>query len=322
MAINRVKQLASRIVEAALGVGKEQEKIGKKEQKRSVNKIFEPCHAVVIENLTHYRPEETRTRRENRQLMIWSSSKVKKYLAESCELNGLHLREVQADYTSRQDSRTGAAGMRCQDVPVADFMQSSFWRKQVVRANKKRAQDTDARERFLCDLNAKWKESSESEWKNAGIIRIPLKGGEIFVSADQNSPVSKGIQADINAAANIGLKSLIDPDWEGKWWYIPCSPQGVPKKDKVKGSLVIDLNKSLLPQNKRNVSEIGKKKRGGSNVGMEQGQQSDKDTVINYWHDLSPVPLQGRDWVKYASYWKDVEEKVIKILRNQAGLSV
>jgi hypothetical protein len=30
-------------------------------------------------------------------------------------------------------------------------------------------------------------------------------------------------QADLNAAANIGLKALLDPDWPGKWWYVPAA---------------------------------------------------------------------------------------------------
>ena len=74
------------------------------------------------------------------------------------------------------------------------------------------------------------------------ILRITLKGGEIFVSSDPNSPAFKGIQADVNAAANIGLKALLDSDWPGKWWYVPCdSEEFKPYKDKVGGSIVLDI---------------------------------------------------------------------------------
>ena len=69
---NRVKQIASRIVEAALGVGSE-EPLHRKGRKRPIAAIadprFAPCHAVVIENLENYRPDDKRTRRENRGLM-------------------------------------------------------------------------------------------------------------------------------------------------------------------------------------------------------------------------------------------------------------
>lgn len=210
----RVKQLASRIAEAALGVGRIKIPKKGKDPKRPCERVDEPCHAVVIENLTHYRPEETRTRRENRQLMQWSSAKVKKYLSEACQLHGLHLREVPAGYTSRQDSRTGAAGIRCEDVPVDEFLKSPFWVKEVKLAENK----DDARSKYLIALKEKY--SREDKRRKAHPLRIPLRGGEIFVSADSRSPASKGIQADLNAASNIGLKALIDPDWSGRWWYV------------------------------------------------------------------------------------------------------
>jgi IS605 OrfB family transposase len=237
----RVKQLASRIAEAALGIGRMKRPEGGKPPKRPAGHVDAPCHAIVIEDLTHYRPEETRTRRENRQLMTWSSSKVRKYLAEACQLYGLHLREVPAGYTSRQDSRTGAPGIRCQDVLVKEFMQSPFWRKQVRQAEAKRIEKKgDSREMLLCTLNAKWKDKTAPEWEKAGVVRIPARGGEIFVSSNPLSPAAKGLQADLNAAANIGLRALTDPDWPGKWWYVPCNPVSYkPVKDKVEGSAAV-----------------------------------------------------------------------------------
>jgi len=131
----RVKQLASRIVEAALGIGRMPGKKGA--SKRPIERVDEPRHAVVIENLAHYRPDETRSRRENRRLMRWISGKLKTYLSESCELHGLFLMEVSASYTSRQDSHTGAPGLRCEDVPLKEFLESTFWQDEISRAEKK-----------------------------------------------------------------------------------------------------------------------------------------------------------------------------------------
>jgi IS605 OrfB family transposase len=308
----RVKQLASRIAEAALGIGSENRKKHWDGRKRARERIkdprFIPCHAIVIENLTYYRPEETRTRRENRQLMSWSSSKVKKYLAEACQLHGLHLREVSAGYTSRQDSRTGAPGIRCQDVSIKEFMQLPFWRKEVARAEKKRAEGKgDARECFLCELNAQWKDKSKAAWGEAGIVRIPLKGGEIFVSADKNSPAAKGLQADLNAAANIGLKALADPDWPGKWWFVPCnSTTFEPLKDKVGGFAAIRLNESL-------------KKAPASWEGEETKKKRSRD-VVNLWRDVSSQPISASDdWREFTPYWNGVQTRVVNILRQSAG---
>jgi len=259
----RVKQLASRIAEAALGIGRMRRPMGGKDPKRPNGRVDEPCHAIVIEDLTHYRPEETRTRRENRQLMTWSSSKVKKYLAEACQLHGLHLREVSASYTSRQDSRTGAPGIRCQDVPVKEFMRLPFWRKQIAQTEKKQAEGKgDARERFLCDLNAKWKGKSEADWEKAGVIRVPVRGGEIFVSASRDSQGAKSLQADLNAAANIGLRALTDPDWPGKWWYVPCDPASFrPIKDKVEGSAAVKPDQALRQSAQAQSGDAAKDKR-------------------------------------------------------------
>lgn len=305
----RVKQLASRVVEAALGIGRMRRPVGGKDPKRPDVRVDEPCHAVVIEDLTHYRPEETRTRRENRQLMTWSSSKVKKYLAEACQLHGLHLREVSASYTSRQDSRTGAPGIRCQDVPVDEFMRSPFWRKQVKQAEAKQAEKKgDARERFLCDLNAKWKYKTVADWETAGVVRVPLNGGEVFVSADPLSPAARGLQADLNAAANIGLRALIDPDWPGKWWYVPCVK---PTTDKVKGSAAINLGMPLKDASV--VSGNATRKKSG------KGKSKSRE-VINLWRDISSSPLEDAKagkWKEYATYQSDVQCRVIRILEKQ-----
>ncbi len=219
----RVKQLASRIAEAALGIGRIEP--GKnRDPKRPSDRVDASCHAIVIENLTNYRPEETRTRRENRQLMAWSSSKVKKYLFEACQLHDLNLHEVQAGYTSRQDSRTGAPGVRCADVPVAEFLTAPWWRREVnaAKAKTKNNKGTE-RDRYLCALEEKWSAANEATRRTAPPVRIPVDGGEIFVSTDPSSPAAQGTQADLNAAANIGLKALMDPDWTGKWWYVPAA---------------------------------------------------------------------------------------------------
>jgi IS605 OrfB family transposase len=247
----RIKQLVSRIVEAALGIGIEQDPVWddvkkkwrehKRPYQRSSDPRFAPCHAVIIEDLSHYRPEETRTRRENRATMDWKSAETRKRLEDHCQLYGLHLRDVNPQYTSRQDSRTGVPGIRCVDVSVADFLTIPWWRKQVARAQKRAGENKqDARDRYLLALEAKWSVASDDDKAQATPLRIPLAGGELFVAADARSPSTQGIQADLNAAANIGLRALLDPDWPGRWWYVPAilAEDGyrVPNPDKCSGA--------------------------------------------------------------------------------------
>ncbi|MEW6307573.1 MAG: type V CRISPR-associated protein Cas12b [Bacillota bacterium] len=309
----RVKQLASRIAEAALGIGRMRRPMGGKDPKRPSVRVDAPCHAIVIEDLTHYRPEETRTRRENRQLMTWSSSKVKTYLAEACQLHGLHLREVSASYTSRQDSRTGAPGIRCQDVPVNEFMRLPFWRKQVKQAEAKQAENKgDARERLLCDLNSMWKDKAVADWQKAGVIRVPLRGGEIFVSASRDSQGVKSLQADLNAAANIGLRGLTDPDWPGKWWYVPCEPASFkPTPDKVKGSAAINLDMPLKDASVGS-GDVTRKKAGKA--------KSQSKEVVNLWRDVSSrvISAEGVAWEVYSAYQNQVQARVVDILHRSA----
>lgn len=314
---NRVKQLASRIAEAALGIGIERKREGGKMVKRPRERVFEPCHAVVIESLTHYRPDQLRTRRENRQLMEWSSSKVKKYLMEACELNGLHLREVSPGYTSRQDSRTGAPGVRCEDLPLREFKESPYWRNEVARAKKNCANGSgSARDKLLRDVDGKLAELERDGAKL--FLRLPRDGAEIFVSADCRSPVAQGLNADLNAAANIGLRALLDPDWPGRWWYVPCDPTTLkPKEDKVKGSAAIDTAVALRVGDGASDDE-------GDSPKKRRGRKRERaaGSYVNLWRDVSTSPISPKHgpWEPYAAYRAKVEMQVVDHLRLRLGL--
>jgi|GEM_PF-474606 len=230
----RVKQLASRIAEAALGIGRipsEQLAAG---AARPTFQKDKPCHAVVIESLRNYRPDELQTRRENKALMEWSSGKVRKYLEEACQLHGLHLREVQPNYTSRQCSRTGLPGIRCVDVPVdpkTGEVKAYWWKKTLASARKKIAEGKrDSEARFLIALADHLAELKAKGKRLPQTVRVPRKGGDLFLAAPPdeahglaNRATSKALQADLNAAANIGLRALLDPDFPGRWWYVPAS---------------------------------------------------------------------------------------------------
>jgi len=306
---NRVKQLASRIAEAALGIGMEQTRADGLSPARPRERVRAPCHAVVVENLRHYRPEQVRTRRENRQLMTWSAAKVRKALSEACELHGLHFREVPAGYTSRQDSRTGGPGMRCEDVPVSAFLgEAGIWAREI-KAARRRIEAAESkggtgmsRDRFLCDLHAHL--SALAPERRPPTVRLPRFGGEIFVPVDGRSPVRGGLQADLNAAANIGLRALMDPDWPGTWWYVPCERKtGKPDPKRVKGSSVFAKQTAL-----------------GAAAGSKA--VSDKRPIVNYWRNPSAAHVGEGRWQPTSEYWSGVEFGVVKRLRRQAGLDV
>ncbi len=340
----RVKQLASRIAGAALGLGGHWKKIERHDDRGRLlldddskprtrwvwiedeSPKYAACHAVVIENLTNYRPEETRTRRENRQLMSWSSSKVKKYLAEACQLHGLHLREVPANYTSQQDSRTGSPGIRCSDVPTDEFMTRPWWRQEVNRAAAKTAEKKgDARERYLHELNGRIADESTKPNKTLPpTLRLPQNGGEIFVSANpckccerQDRKGPSGSHADLNAAANIGLKALLDPDWPGKWWSVPCDRRtSVPLADKIKGCSAVQAGEPLIVSTPTEQAAPPKRKKESSTA-----KRLVDDKPVNLWRDPSSQPVsrasEGREWQPTPEYFANVRRRVVERLRRE-----
>ncbi len=281
----RVKQIASRIVEAALGIGIERPRVWDEVKnkwrypKRPRGMLyhvdehgveqgdprFKPCHAVVIENLRNYRPDELQVRRENRALMNWSAGKVRKYLEEACQLHGLHLREVMPNYTSRQCSRSGLPGVRCEDVPVdakTGLPSAYWWNKAIASARKKTGNSGqnekkgDAESRMLVAIADHLTMLKTERKPLPEVVRIPRNGGDLFVAAPpwlcrveghQQCPLcdpTRAIQADLNAAANIGLRALLDPDFSGKWWYVPAGMDNggyrVPAPKSCAGAVCLD----------------------------------------------------------------------------------
>jgi len=285
----RVKQIASRIVEGALGVGRMPKSHGH-DRRRPQEQVDKPCHAIVIENLRNYRPEEVQTRRENKALLNWSAGKVRKYLEEGCQLHGLHLREVMPNYTSRQCSRTGLPGVRCQDVhvdPATGEPKAFWWKKAVTSATEK----GDAESMLLVDLDRMLR---SADGTRPATVRVPRRGGDLFVAAGGDG---KAIQADLNAAANIGLRAVLDPDFIGKWWYVPCDTvTGKPAKDKCGGSLCPILAglelKPETPPSKKTDSKAREK--------------------TNAWRDLGATG----GWRPHVEYWPDVQKRAVQALRN------
>lgn len=329
----RVKQLASRIVEAALGIGRMPSERIAAGAARPTARVDAPCHAVVIESLTNYRPDELQTRRENRQLMDWSSAKVQKYLREGCQLHGLHLREVQPNYTSRQCSRTGAAGLRCVQVSAAEVL-TGYWKKDVDRARgrveKARNEGRDGARADLLLIDAsEWAERLPDTVRAVRRIVLPKRGGDLFVTArvsrGKNGHVA-AVQADLNAAANIGLRALLDPDWPGRWWFVPCTGGTFsPAPEKTRNSAVF-AEIDHLPHEGDSPEAVGGAP-GGPVNGKRKGKRASvgsaaEKAIENRWRDVSAASVSDGRWLTTAAYWNIVQAEVCKGLRRQlAALS-
>ncbi|MBX3410421.1 MAG: type V CRISPR-associated protein Cas12b [Phycisphaeraceae bacterium] len=328
----RVKQLASRIVEAALGIGRIPSEHIAAGAARPTVRVDAPCHAVVIESLTNYRPDELQTRRENRQLMDWSSAKVQKYLKEGCQLHGLHLREVQPNYTSRQCSRTGAPGLRCVQVSAAEVL-TGYWKKDADRARgrveKARKEGRDGAQADLLLIDAgDWAARLPDTMRAVRRIVLPKRGGDLFVavkvSRGKNGHVA-AVQADLNAAANIGLRALLDPDWPGRWWFVPCTGGTFsPAPEKTRNAAVF-LAVNQLPHEGDSPEAVGGEP-GGPVTGKRKGKKASSGSaaekaIENRWRDVSAASVSDGRWVTTAAYWNFVQAQVCKGLRRQCAAS-
>lgn len=299
MRTNRVKQLASRLVEAALGIGSENRMDHWNGRQRPNRQIFPPCHIIVGENLENYKPDQKRFRAENRNVQRWCARNVRKFIREACELHGLYFAEAPAQYTSLQDSRTGAWGLRCREMTAQQFLDTSWLRVRVNRIQQRLAvgDEVSPADRWLAELQ-QLAEKFKTSGRQHTLIRFIAPGADLFVSQEGTSPAANGLQADLNAAANIGLRNLLHPDWPGSWAYIPVrSKSGATDPNKFPGSPLLAEAIVLLPN--------------------EQDRKDAANEILNAWSIPSADSLtKGRHWKPRKQHWLEVEQQVVQRLRN------
>jgi hypothetical protein len=142
-------------------------------------------------------------------------------------------------------------------------------------------------------------EAARSGELTSSAVRILAPGGQLFVAADSSSSAAQGIHADMNAAANIGLVSLLDPDWPAAWWRLPCkAATGEVDETKVGGSGAVPIGRTILDPS----AEAGK-------------------GYVNAWSDPQEKAVSRREWVDTKAYWRGIEERVVEILLawNRSG---
>jgi len=185
-------------------------------------------------------------------------------------------------------------------VPIKEFLKpTGFWSRGGEVPGKNLGDKSDPRARYIAESHERLQKMMPADAARVGFVRVPQRGGELFVSSDPASPLAPGAQADLNAAANIGLKALLDPDWPGAWWYVPCDSQTLKPLDKsTKGC-------AAFPP--------------GCALAVEPGglDPARGDRPINLWEDVSSTKLTERIWMTVGCYWKEVNRRVIALLRDQ-----
>lgn len=216
----RVNQTAHLILAQALGVRlRAPQKEHALREQHNIHGEYEtyrpPVDFIVLEDLSRYLSSQGRARNENSRLMKWCHRAILQKLKQLCEPYGLKILETNAAYSSRFCSRTGVAGFRAVEL-TPDARKEFRWRKHLDRLEKATrgeikldrealAESEHVKRLFemLDQLNAGRKEAG----KPIRTLLAPITGGPIFIPMQGHT-----IQADINAAINLGLRAIAAPD--------------------------------------------------------------------------------------------------------------
>jgi IS605 OrfB family transposase len=222
----RVDQLAHDILAQGLGLQLRVHRRNEKERReQDRHGEYEripgrrPVDFIVIEDLEFYATTQRRSKNENAKLMMWSRRELRKKLIELCETYGMPVIETSPDYTSKFDSRAGGPGFRATEI-TPDSKNEPRWRKMLERWKRhldgENISDTKSvREHQrvallfrLLDLANQGRRSPDKRnpWRT---LYAPQRGGTLFIAAAGNSGP---VQADINAAINLGLRAIAAPD--------------------------------------------------------------------------------------------------------------
>lgn len=220
----RVNQTAHLILAQALGVRLKPHAKDKAERAaRNIHGEYEripgrePVDFLILENLDRYLASQGRSRSENSRLMKWCHRAILGKLKQLCEAYGLRVLETPAAYSSKFCSLTGVAGFRAVEVTPddrADFR----WKKHLDRlADPERVKKLDKDE--LAESQSVKRLFDQLETLNAELLKnrparpkwrtllAPMQLGPIFVPLR-----GKPMQADINAAINLGLRAIASPE--------------------------------------------------------------------------------------------------------------
>lgn len=179
------------------------------EYERKVGKDGNPyprCSVIVLENLERYKTSQQRTKAENSRLMQWAHRNVVQKLEDLCKPFGITIMLVDPSFSSRFDCRTGLPGVRVNSV-------SRNFEQQMPYASWAMQQDSKKNPTKLAQEIAAVKRMFEEASDFKGQLMIPVEGGKEFLPVCAKE--GDALNADINAAVNIGLRAVADPSrWD------------------------------------------------------------------------------------------------------------
>jgi hypothetical protein len=208
--LNHRRTIASRIVGCALG--------------SDPARKGPPCHWIVVEKLD-MKTSRGAERRQNRFRATWGVHSLMTQLEQAADLHGVYMTDVIAAGTSQRHALT---------------------RRPVIRFHQRRPEWVIGRQRpryvtqaVWDSILSSWDETTRTwtvngnSWARTGSKWLPLQPGKkepppIRVPDTQGASVADVVTgaafgADLNAAVNIGLRALQDPEWLEGILYVPAT---------------------------------------------------------------------------------------------------
>lgn len=185
------------------------------EYKRRLDKDGKPyprCSVIVLENLERYRTSQERTKSENSRLMKWAHRAIIEKLEDMCRPFGITLMLVDPAFSSHFDSRTGLPGVRVEEVSRG--FEQTYPYKRWAEGKTRSGGDTQ----LAKDIKGLAKLFADNpDYK--GNLLLAVEGGKLFCPVQPPAGDGEGLlNADINAAGNIGLRGVADPQ---RWDVFP-----------------------------------------------------------------------------------------------------
>ena len=229
----RVNQAAHQIFAQMLGVRLAKPPDNKKalhlerDQHGVYEKFREPVDFVAIEDLSRYRATQGKSPQENGRLMKWCHRAIRDKLRELGEPFGIPILEVPPAYSSQFCARSGVIGFRAEDVTAGFEARAPWCFKLRVKDGEEESTEQREMRQLAADLHVaqlameeNWRAAHRSGKPPKVTVLLPKRGGQIFVpivaaEKHDNRLAARILDADLNAAMNIGLRAVADPRmWE------------------------------------------------------------------------------------------------------------
>lgn len=169
------------------------------------------CSVIVMEDLSRYRTSQDRSRGENTQLMNWCHRAVVEKLQDIAKPFGITHVLVDAAYSSRFHSLSGLPGVRVEEASRQKLQEMPFvaWAEEKKKARGNNPPEPTDRAKWVQELRTLFEEHKAFN----DTLLMPVEGGKGFISVPAAHGVLNGLlNADENAAINIGLRALAHPD--------------------------------------------------------------------------------------------------------------